>query len=347
MTNARRMLIRTPGNPWSAPDVTGYENEHHLQEILAAQPTWIPGVNGPALTALELPTLAGPIDVCIVGADGGLTVVECKLASNSERRRMVVGQLIDYASAIWMDGPDDFLRRWAARTGESLEDAATDVLPTLIANIENARIDLCLAVDEIDDDLRRLVEYLNKATRADLRVTAVQLAYAKQGDVEVLVPSTYGGEIAETKARDAGLTKLDWTEESFLDALSSDDDRATAQRLFEMTKNADGPHYKQALWFGARPGGGAFLSPGGRRRAPVWLAVTPSGELTVTGTWKNWRDGISNHHPAYRELAELLGQDHREGATRVRVAALDFDRLWSAIVQCATQLDLAQTERPE
>lgn len=239
-TNEQRMLIRTPGSPWTAPDVVGYENENHLQEILAAQPGWIPGINEPAVTARELPTTAGPIDVCIVGSDGGLTVVECKLASNSEKRRMVVGQVIDYASAIWLGGPHDFLRRWASRTGEDLADSLPDAVPALAANIESARIDLCLAVDEIDDDLRRLVEYLNKATRADLRVTAVQLAYAKQGDVEVLVPSTYGGEIAETKARDAGLAKVTWTKESFLEALAGDADRSAAQRLCDLVEQEIG-----------------------------------------------------------------------------------------------------------
>ena len=346
MTNERRMLIRTPGNPWSAPDVTGYENENHLQQILAAQPSWIPGVNGAALTALELPTLAGPIDVCIVGADGGLTVVECKLASNSERRRMVVGQVIDYASAIWLAGPDDFLRRWAARTGESLEDVAPDAVPALVANIENAKIDLCLAVDEIDDDLRRLVEYLNKATRADLRVTAVQLAYAKHGDVEVLVPSTYGGEIAETKARDAGLTKMNWTVESFLDALSNETDRAAAQRLIELTISADGPRHRPALWFGARPGGGIYLHPGGSRRPPAWLFVNSRGELTITGTWNSWRDQLSNNGPAFSRLAEVLGQDHRQQAKGVRVTTLDLDMLWPALRHCAEQLDAALDDNP-
>lgn len=60
----------------------------------------------------ELPTLAGQADVCIIGPGGDITVVECKLASNSERRRMVIGQVLDYASAIWQDGTETFHREW-------------------------------------------------------------------------------------------------------------------------------------------------------------------------------------------------------------------------------------------
>jgi len=339
MTNEQRMLIRTPGSPWTAPEVVGYENENHLQEILAAQPGWIPGINEPAVTARELPTTAGPIDVCIVGSDGGLTVVECKLASNSEKRRMVVGQVIDYASAIWLGGPADFLCRWASRTGDDLADSLPDAVPALAANIEAARIDLCLAVDEIDDDLRRLVEYLNKATRADLRVTAVQLAYAKQGDVEVLVPSTYGGEIAETKARDAGLAKVSWTKESFLEALAGDADRLAAQRLCDLVEQADGPRRRPPLWFGARPGGGIYLHPGGGHKAPAWLFVNSRGELTITGTWTNWRDQLTNNSDGFEEFAALLGQDHRQQARGVQVSTLDLDVLWPVLLRCAQRLD--------
>jgi len=40
----------------------------------------------------------------IAAPDSAITVVECKLESNAEKRRMVIGQLIDYAAAITADG---------------------------------------------------------------------------------------------------------------------------------------------------------------------------------------------------------------------------------------------------
>ena len=74
------------------------------------------------MTVRELATSAGPADVCIVGPDGSITVVECKLASNSDRRRMVIGQVIDYASAIWLDGEKAFREQWARQGGAELDE---------------------------------------------------------------------------------------------------------------------------------------------------------------------------------------------------------------------------------
>ncbi len=338
MTNERRMLIRTPGNPWSAPDTTAYENERQLQEILAAQPTWIPGVTEPVAVCLELPTSAGPIDVCIVSGDGRLTVVECKLASNSDRRRRMA-QLIDYASAVWLAGPDEFLRRWAGRTREDLRDTLPDAVEALAATIENAHVDLCLVVDEIDDDLRRLVEYLNKVTRPEVRVTALQLAYSRQGNVEILVPSTFGGEIAETKAREVGRSTVNWTKQTFIEALASQKDRVAAQRLIELTESADGPRKEPAVAYGAEPSGLIFLTPGGGRRAPAWLFATRKGELTICGTWNYWPGSATNNHTVYSELATLLSQDEAQGAKGVRMASLDLDELWPVLHRCAKGLD--------
>lgn len=120
---------------WSSPETVSYKNEAHLQEVLVADPSRVPGVAKSAEAVAELPTSGGPIDVCIIDLDGSLTVVECKLASNAEARRMVIGQVIDYASAIWSDGEAPFLRHWSngvvpssaksSRTRRSLPSART------------------------------------------------------------------------------------------------------------------------------------------------------------------------------------------------------------------------------
>src|SRR5690606_36670101 len=148
------VLVRRGGGEWSEPEVEAYENEAHLQQLIAADPHRVPGVEQGALAVTELRTSAGPIDVCIVGRDGSITVVECKLASNSERRRMVIGQVVDYAAAVWEDGPDAFLAAWHRQPGPDLrEELDPEALDDLRANIVEARVDLCLAVDRIDGEV--------------------------------------------------------------------------------------------------------------------------------------------------------------------------------------------------
>lgn len=319
--------------------MSAYDNEGHLQRIIAAAPEHVPGVSGEALTVREFLTSAGPADVCIVDRDGSITVVECKLASNSERRRMVIGQVLDYASAISVDGEAWFRSQWVRQGGQTLSDLDEGGLDQLSAGIEAGRIHLCLAVDRIDADLRRLVEYLNRITRDELRVTAVQLAYARQGNLEILVASTYGGELAAAKARSGnsggGRT---WTRESFLDAVAAEADTERAARLFTLQESLDesrGSH--SDFWFGSAPSGGIFFHPYGYRFAPMYLWLNKSGTLMASGTWNNYSQ--IRHHGGFSSLAAFLDQDHTSSAPGRKVSELDLDQFWAAALRCAEAIN--------
>lgn len=341
----RALLVRRAGSgePWQSPEMTAYDNEDHLQSIIAAAPQHVPGVPDGALTVRELPTSAGPADVCIIGPDGEITVVECKLASNSERRRMVIGQILDYASAIWRDGPATFREQWAARGGGDLIALGDGGQAQLDRNLTDGRIHLCLAVDRIDSDLRRLVEYLNRITRDEVRVTAVQLAYSRHGDLEILVPSTYGGEIAAVKDRAAGDSAV-WTRDTFLDALASAADRVRAEHLFTLLEALDdrtGP--RDDLWFGRRPYGAIFLHPYGLPYAPMQLWINKTGRLMAYGNW--WQYNAVRHHPGFAELATFVGQNHQAKSQGFALEDFDLDRLWPIVLRCALHINGRQSPR--
>ncbi len=332
MNEDRKLLVRRAGSAWAEPESSAYENEAHLQEILAADPSQIPGVDAAPLTAIELPTAGGFVDVCVVGRNGSITVVECKLASNSERRRMVIGQVIDYAAAIWLDGADAFLASWERCAGKDLAvELDAEALEALRASITEGRIDLCLAVDKIDSDLRRLVEYLNQVTAPEVRVTSLQLSYAKHGDVEILIPSTFGGEIAEAKARKSDRV-VRWTVETFLAALASDDDRARATELFKRVEDLEQLGEKEPFYCGEFPGGGIYISPHGLSYAPIWLSINTQQKLMVTASW-NWFADV-RHHEGFAPLAQLMGLDHNEPPKGRQLASFDPEDLWAAIVAC-------------
>ncbi|MCD5422474.1 hypothetical protein LRS71_23455 [Rhodococcus pyridinivorans] len=335
----RALLIRdaSTGGGWRSPAMTAYTDEDHLQAIIADAPHHVPGVPDGAWAVRELPTSAGPADVCIIDPGGDITVVECKLASNSERRRMVIGQVLDYAAAIWQDGTETFHRQWQHRGGQDLAGLGDDAREQLDRNIGEGRIHLCLAVDRIDADLRRLVEYLNRITRGDVRVTALQLAYARHGDVEILVPSTYGTEIAATKARTT-TNRGRWSTDTFLAALAPQPDRALAEDLLTRVERLDermGTH--DDFWFGVPPSGGIYLHPHGFKYAPVHLLVGDPDRLLVRGNWTNYPQ-IKGHR-GFAELAAFLGQDHGQSAKAVAVAELDVDRLWEIALRCAVVIN--------
>lgn len=100
---------------------------------------------------------------------------------------------------------EDFDEGWRKRTGMGLADqvafAADErslsferepFVAAVTDNLEDGRFTLLVAVDEITDELQRIVEYLSAHTVADMRVAALELGYVAEGDLEVLVPQVFG-----------------------------------------------------------------------------------------------------------------------------------------------------------
>lgn len=206
------MLIRrVGGGSWHTPQTTAYTNEAELRDLLAETPSLLPGIDErPTAVAKEMPISGtGTADVVIVDASGEITVVECKLAANREIRRHVVGQLLAYASAIsqmsFADFDDAFAR---SRANSSLSDALvvdSDLDEELRAavedNLRSGSMRLIIAVDEITDELKHIVSYLNFHTTTDVNFLAFEMRRAVGEGVEVLLPETYGEESAREKER--------------------------------------------------------------------------------------------------------------------------------------------------
>ncbi|WP_159802747.1 hypothetical protein [Arthrobacter zhaoguopingii] len=152
----------------------------------------------------------------MVDQAGGLTIVECKLASNRQVRREIIGQMFDYASAFWRMSMDEFEERWFKRTGKSLTDSMVSVEPgfatAVAANLSEGRFNIVLAVDAINTDLKRIVEYLNATSGPATSVIAVEYKRMISEHTEILLPTTYGEELASAKAADSERAQGRWTE---------------------------------------------------------------------------------------------------------------------------------------
>lgn len=212
-----QILVREEGGEWSEPRDTGFALENELQEILSEHPELIPGVGPAAMACREFQSAVGPADIVVVDEGGEVTVVECKLATNPQIRREIIGQLLDYASRLWGMDIDDFNRIWSARSAQPLlgsDDVGATLREAVAANLAAGRFRLVLAVDEINAPLKRMVEYLNAMSGPGTSVIAVEYRRFRHGPVEVLMPQQYGQELAESKAI-AESQKSWWSEESY------------------------------------------------------------------------------------------------------------------------------------
>lgn len=209
------MFVRKKGAvQWIELDaLPAFGRERELEELLAGSPQLLPGepVNLALVRQLHIPAVNGYVDLCGVASDGSIYLVECKLAGNSEMRRTVVGQLLAYAAGLAGVSRSDFLTGFA-RAVAVREDAATDpqsyfelipqgerdpdydsqrFLDNLEANLAAGRFRLVFAVDKLTDELRRVVEYLEKQMR-DVSVSALELTFARYEGVELIGPVLHG-----------------------------------------------------------------------------------------------------------------------------------------------------------
>jgi hypothetical protein len=184
--------------------------------------------------------------VCVSPA-GTITLVECKLRSNSEIRRHVVGQVLAYAAGLWKLSYEDFDSKFQAGHGSSLADSFQNQADwdevrfrsTVAANLDSGTFSLVLAVDSITVELKRIVTYLNTHTLSSIRILAVELKYAAGHNVEILVPRTYGEETAAPIERN-------WSESELMTAIEascSPQGFKAARRLFDFGLENDAAFY--------------------------------------------------------------------------------------------------------
>ncbi|CAN5765041.1 hypothetical protein BH20ACT1_BH20ACT1_03580 [soil metagenome] len=230
------LLIRKGSDePWHVPEVNTYLNEASLQEIIAGSPSLLPGVPEVGVLAVAEVGVAGPgrIDVLCLDLDGGLTICECKLGRNPQIKREIVGQLMAYAAALWRMPFDEFEQRVVACTKDEVglvggmerlatesgvSDWSRETFRSVVTdNLAKGRFRLVFAVDEITDELKRIVEFLNAHTSSELQVLAVAIGYVEDAGVHILTPTMYGSDLADSKDP----RRKTWDRASFLAELAA------------------------------------------------------------------------------------------------------------------------------
>ena len=153
-----------------------YKNEDELQALIFEHPELI-GDEGSELVSIarEVNTSAGRIDVLAMTTNGTITLVEVKLGRNGQSRREVLAQILDYISELTKYSYFELNTATDKVLGDIIDGFENNVeLPRIIEdNLKNGLVRLVIAVDESNEDLRRLVEFVARHT--DLRVDLVEI----------------------------------------------------------------------------------------------------------------------------------------------------------------------------
>jgi hypothetical protein len=292
-----QVLIRDGGAPWRPAKPFPYLLENELQDLLFTHPSLIPGVSAAARTVREMQSGVGPADVIAVDEDGALTVVECKLATNQEGRREIVGQVFDYAAQLSKMPIEEFEARWNKRTDDRLfgaDDApARAALP---ANLAEGRFRMVLAVDQVNSTLRSIVEFISSALRPETSLVVVEYQRWQDGSQQFLVPQMYGQDLQpiETVPLLPRTTKT-WTLEEYLSWVRINDPSALpAVAAIVSTQEALGSTYKGGN--GKTPSGAfIMIASNGLAAKPFTFFVYPGTgtrlEINFEPSWtRQWQE---------------------------------------------------------
>lgn len=204
---------------WRRPTQVSYDNEFALQQLLFNEPDLIPGIESPVAVCTEFPTAAGPIDLIVLNDEGEITIVECKLGSNAEARRKIVGQVLDYASSIWNMSLDKFLENWRSRSEIGLDETLGATAESILGRVESylslGKFNLLLAVDQINEPLERIVTYLNTVTITEISAYAVEFKQLEFGPTKGIIASTFGLEQVLAKEIPTSKTKQWWPDDAY------------------------------------------------------------------------------------------------------------------------------------
>ena len=324
---AERIYVRSPAGGLEPMQEEPFLTEDELQELIANHPElldgeqmrpdnprrWILVTREKGIADSSGDGARWALDLLVVDQDAMPTLVEVKRGSNSDVRRVVVGQLLEYAANAATTWSSDELRACFEATASdrgldparelgkllgSEEPDADAFWEDVETNLVARRLRLLFVADDIPDELECIVLFLN-GSMPDVEVLAVEVKQFRSESGQTLVPRVIGRSAA-TKHRRTEPRRVH-TRDSFLAEFSVTKEKDIATRLLDAAEESGG-----RLHWGSS---GVSL----RGRCPLWQHPVTVAWLYPPGTqgWMKTRDctfgaSVGEDHPP--ELREVLSR---------------------------------------
>ena len=281
------------------------------------------------------------VDHLLIDQDAVPTLVEVKRGSNSQVRREVVGQLLEYAAHARRSWDADDLRRAFEERSDDPDAELAALLDEdepdpdgfwrrVETNLRASNLRLLFVADRIPGELARVVEFLNEQMH-DVEVLAVEVKRYAGDASETFVPRVIGTLSAPPAKSGGGRSTL--TRASFLDMLGDPEHRAAAERLLDAaTRNGARIEWGVGTVSirAANPLGDT--EPGPRMVSLAWL--NPPGQygmgrdITFGATFSWWPelpDRLRALLEAWADQFADMGEARGAGSRGDRMYAVSYD----------------------
>ncbi len=225
-----------------------YDSEDLLQSFLVDYPDLLAGdqmeSSDPRRWLLVRREMAVPgeldgggrwsVDHLFLDQDAVPTLVEVKRSTDTRIRREVVGQMLDYAANAVAYWPVEHLRSQFVRQCDLRQMDSDEVLAEFLGdderseefwqkaktNLQAGKIRMVFVADEIPNELKRVVEFLNEQMDP-AQVLAVEIKQFVGEGLQSLVPRVIGQTAEAEKRKGTSRETGKWDEESFFAELKS------------------------------------------------------------------------------------------------------------------------------
>ena len=244
---------------WKTAPSQKFESEDELHCLVERNIQMLPLAGSPRLAVIgrEVHLGSGRADLMAVETTGRPVIIEVKLARNSEARRAVVAQALNYAAYLKGYEVEDLekgpLREYLRKTGaetilgtvkkQDQEGAVNDddFVESLREYLANGGFRLVLLLDEAPDELKRIVGYLDAVTSSAVTLDLIAIGRHTVCGTEVVLPrrvsldpTALGGD-----TRKAGVTRVTAGSGVFEASISDveGEERETLDRLVKWAKD--------------------------------------------------------------------------------------------------------------
>jgi len=232
-----KILIRNKNQgKWELVPASPYVTETELHIILAKEPSLISieevreTADVLAIAVREFSVDTGSIDILGFTANGDIAIIECKLANNQDIKRQVIGQVLDYGANLcgmeYKTLDDKVVRKSGKNLVELVREAVQDpnwdeetFRYNVRSALEKGNFILIIVVDEINDDLTRIIRFINNSGKPAFSLAALEMQRFSHGQSEMLVPHVFGT-VSPSKSRENMDLRNKWDEATFFIDLS-------------------------------------------------------------------------------------------------------------------------------
>jgi len=320
-----KILVRNKDSKrWKIAESIRAKAEAELQILLTESPSLIrideirEGFS-PLLFAVRefgLPD-SGATDILAFSADGDIAIIECKLATNPEIKRKVIGQILEYAALLWKMSYEEVDERVQNQKGKNLADLVGAVLADdwdeerfrngVKQSLDSGSFILVIVVDRINEELRRIIRYVNECSESAFSLHALEMQRFQTDKIDVLVPHLFG----VSQKPPAGGMKKKWSEEEFFAKLKKDEPSAV-----EIIKNIYDWSSGKAdrIWFGTGKETGSFTFHYLKENKTISVfSIYTSGRLTLNYGWLSTQVNKSTMEGFHRRMHEIPTLSHVSG----------------------------------